>query len=178
VAPTPPLQPTPRTRPTIGVLCGWQVGGGRLDTYLETVLTGLVAAGEALDCNVLVATGVARENTLSATAWPSYREHQRFTPVGPWNTDGIVVINPLWSDEAGEDVARWQADGFPVALLGRGSDGPIVVADNYGGIVSAVEHLAEHGHRRIAFLYANAGDGPERRGAFGGSRARPGRGVR
>jgi signal transduction histidine kinase/DNA-binding LacI/PurR family transcriptional regulator/CheY-like chemotaxis protein len=166
VSPTPSASPFRRSRPTIGVLCGWQVSSGRLDAYLETVLTGLADSARELGCNLMIATGVARENTLSATAWPAVRDDQRFTPVGPWNTDGLVVINPLWSDDATADVARWQREGHPVTLIGRGCDGPTVVADNHGGMVQAVEHLAAHGHRRIAFLYATAGDGPERRSAY------------
>jgi signal transduction histidine kinase/CheY-like chemotaxis protein len=166
VAPHAPTPSSSRSRPTIGVLCGWQVQNGLLDTYLETVLSGLVAAADDFGCNLLIATGVARENTLSANAWPAVRPHQRFTPVGPWNTDGLVVINPLWSDDAVDDVLRWQEEGHPVALIGRGCDGPTIVADNYGGMVQAVEHLAQHGHKRIAFLYATSGDGPERRRAY------------
>ena len=42
----------------------------------------------------------------------------------------------------------------------------MIVPDNRGGIASAVEHLAEHGHRRIAYLACETGDGPERREAY------------
>src|SRR4051794_1945047 len=104
-----------RERPTIGVLCGWQVHNGRLDSYLEAVLTGLIDAAHALDCNLVIATGVATRNSLWSTAWPAVRSDQLFTPVGPWNTDGLVVINPLWNDESNNDVRRWQEEGHPIA---------------------------------------------------------------
>jgi signal transduction histidine kinase/ActR/RegA family two-component response regulator len=87
-------------------------------------------------------------------------------PVGPWNTDGLIVINPLVSEEALEDVRRFRADGHPVVFLNDGQEGPTVSPDNAVGIEQAVAHLAAHGHRRIAYAYCMTGDGPERRAAY------------
>jgi hypothetical protein len=42
--------------------------------------------------------------------------------------------------------------GFPVMFAGDRMKGPAVIADNEGGIRLAVDHLVEHGHRRIAFI--------------------------
>jgi LacI family transcriptional regulator len=69
---------------------------------------------------------------------------------------GLLVV-PTGSDHT------WLADevasGTPVVFLDRpavGVEADTFLADNEGGIRSAVEHLAAHGHRHIAFL----GDDP------------------
>jgi signal transduction histidine kinase/AraC-like DNA-binding protein len=55
-----------------------------------------------------------------------------------------------------------------VIFVGSGEDGPTIVADNAGGIRSAMQHLAEHGHRRIAFIAGT----PEDLGGDSGDRLR------
>ena len=48
-----------------------------------------------------------------------------------------------------------QADGIPVVLVSNQVAGlrcPVVSSDNRSGVVSAVDHLVDHGHRRIAFV--------------------------
>ena len=73
-------------------------------------------------------------------------------PVGPWNTDGLIIVSPFAS-EAGERYAQdLVASGFPVIFAGDRDAGPAVVADNVGGIRQALEHLVKHGHREIAFV--------------------------
>ena len=75
-----------------------------------------------------------------------------FVPVGPWNTDGLIIVSPFAS-EAGDRYAQdLIASGFPAIYAGDRDAGPAVVADNVGGIRQALDHLVEHGHRQIAFV--------------------------
>ena len=48
-----------------------------------------------------------------------------------------------------------QATGIPVILVSNKVEGltcPVVSSDNRSGVASAVDHLVDHGHRRIAFV--------------------------
>jgi diguanylate cyclase (GGDEF)-like protein/PAS domain S-box-containing protein len=48
-----------------------------------------------------------------------------------------------------------QAAGIPIVLVSNQVDGlscPVVSSDNHSGVFSAVGHLVDHGHRRIAFV--------------------------
>src|SRR5262245_27740056 len=70
--------------------------------------------------------------------------------------DGLLVV------PAGDDQAYLEpevAAGTPVVFVDRpgvGLKADAVLVDNAGGVRAAVEHLANHGHHRIAFL----GDAP------------------
>jgi signal transduction histidine kinase/AraC-like DNA-binding protein len=44
------------------------------------------------------------------------------------------------------------AEGHPVVFVGPGEKGASVALDNESGIRQAVEHLVQHGHKRIAFI--------------------------
>jgi len=73
-----------------------------------------------------------------------------------------------------------QAAGVPIVLVSNEVEGlacPVVSSDNRSGTVSAVDHLIEHGHRRIAFV-GNLGqsDIRERYDAYCQSLARHGMG--
>ena len=155
-----------RRRPTIGVLYGWQVYSGDMDLYLESLVTSLAAVALREELNLLTAVAVGASVQLATPAWPYLGANRIFAPVGPWNTDGLIVINPLPAEETVEDVRRLQQSGYPVVYLSSGPDGPAVVPDNRGGIELAMRHLAAHGHRRIAYLSCETGDGPERRAAY------------
>jgi len=155
-----------RHRPTLGVLYGWQVCSGDPDLYLESLITSLAAVARREELNLLTAVAVGPTQRCASPAWPCLGASRIFAPVGPWNTDGLVVINPLQAEETVEDVLRLQERGHPVVYLSSGPHGPTVVPDNRGGIELAVEHLAAHGHRRIAFLSCDHGDGPARRAAY------------
>ncbi|KYF67608.1 LacI family transcriptional regulator, partial [Sorangium cellulosum] len=78
--------------------------------------------------------------------------------------DGWIVIIEF---EGLEELAR---AGIPLLTLGARPaeiDCPAVLPDNHGGIRSAVRHLIEHGHRRIAFVGNFAAyDVRERRDAY------------
>ena len=63
----------------------------------------------------------------------------------------IVVVNAV--DRAYLEALR--DAGKPVVLLSEEVEGfscPVVGPDNRGGVLQAVAHLVEHGHRRIAFV--------------------------
>ncbi len=81
-----------------------------------------------------------------------------FVPVGRWNTDGLIVINPLLSQARSKYVQDLNQAGHPIIFIGKGEAGATIAADNYGGILQGIEHFVEHGHRRIAFIAGNAGD--------------------
>jgi signal transduction histidine kinase/DNA-binding LacI/PurR family transcriptional regulator/DNA-binding response OmpR family regulator len=153
-------------RPTIGVLAGWQVFTGTPDSFLGHVFRGIQAAAHDRECNLIMGCGI----DSGKPAWPLLSPEVAFVPVGPWNTDGLIIVSPFAS-EAGERYARdLISSGFPAIYAGDRDSGPAVVADNVGGIRQAVEHLAEHGHRQIAFVagrrYSEHGDSGIRLRAF------------
>lgn len=158
-------------RRTIGVLVGWQVFHGTLHSFLNDVLRGVRAEAETAGCNVLLACGVghAASSFSIQPAWPVPSHESDFLPVGPWNTDALIVILPLLSAARSQDVQQMIAQGHPVIFVGAGEDGPSVVPDNAGGIRQAVDHLVAHGHRRIAFIAGeadHAGDSGQRLVAY------------
>jgi hypothetical protein len=98
-------------RPTIGVLVGWQVYDGALSTFLAPLFRGIRAAAKDRGCNLLLACGVTYATGNSHPsyhpAWPILSSESDFVPVGPWNTDGLIVVSPLISEER-----RSQVRGF------------------------------------------------------------------
>ncbi len=142
------MQNNKLVRPTIGVLAGWQVFTGTPDSFLGHVFRGIQAAAHDRNCNLLMACGI----DSGRPAWPLLSHEVDFVPVGPWNTDGLIIVSPFAS-EAGERYAQALiSSGFPAVFAGDRDAGPAVVADNVGGIRQALEHLVKHGHRQIAFV--------------------------
>ena len=75
-------------------------------------------------------------------------------PIGPHNTDGLLVFSDGLVDE---DLANYVASGFPMVLVHRTSPPflniPSVTVENLEITQRLVEHLIqEHGKRRILFL--------------------------
>jgi len=157
-------------RPVIGVLAGWHAYGGGLHSFLHKVFRGLRAAADDHGVTLLLACGVgASFGNLRHPAWPMAAPDSDFVPVGPWNTDGLIVITPLITHARSTYIQDLRATGHPVVFIGCGEEGPTVAADNVGGIRQAIEHLAQHGHRRIVFLAGGHGatdDSAERLEAF------------
>ena len=141
-------------RPTIGVLAGWQAFAGTLDSFLEHVFGGIQTAARDLACNLMLGCGVGalRETTLGRPAWPVLFPEVDFVPVGPWNTDGLIVLPPFASEVGNPYFSDLLANGFPVVFAGNRESGPAVIVDNEAGIQQALAHLVEHGHQRIAFI--------------------------
>src|SRR5258706_5749086 len=91
-------------------------------------------------------------------AWPMVAPDTDFVPVCPWNTNGLIVFAPLRDPSRSRYLQELSTQGFPVLYIASGEQGPTISVDNASGILQAVTHLAEHGHRRIAFV---AGDPPD-----------------
>lgn len=159
------MQPKKQTRPTLGVLAGWPVFTGMPDSFLGHVFRGIQTAARDRNCNLLMACGI----DSGLPAWPLLSPEVDFVPVGPWNTDGLIIVSPFAS-EAGEGYAQALiASGFPVVFAGDRDSGPAVVADNAGGIRQALEHLVKHDHQQIAFVagrYSEHSDSAVRLAAF------------
>ncbi len=155
-------------RHTIGVLTGWQVyERAILRNYLGPLLRGVRAAAREAGCNLLLACGVgpaivldelSARPTQIVPAWPEPAPDTRFVPVGPQNTDGLIVVNPLMTSERGAYIDSLREQGHPLVFVGTAYGGPAVGLDNHGGVRQALTHLVEHGHRRIAFIGGIPGD--------------------
>jgi signal transduction histidine kinase/DNA-binding response OmpR family regulator/ABC-type sugar transport system substrate-binding protein len=149
-------------RPTVGVVAGWQLYEGTLHSYFQPLSSGIHAAALDRDCNLLLACGVSyisRDGKIPPIrpAWPVQASDTDFVPVGPWNTDGLLVVLPLLSEARSTYIEQLIANHYPIVFVGTGEEGPTVVGDNEGGTWQAIRHLVEHGHRRIAYIGGEAG---------------------
>src|SRR5688500_9954899 len=145
-----------RNRPTIGILPGYSVLEGKTpDHYRWSVLKGIQSAARARECNLLVAWGLGRaaDSGDMHPAWPTVSRSSDFVPVGPWNTDALIVFAPLQHAARSHYLDELRKQRFPVLIIATGEQGPSISADNQTGIRQAVEHLVNvHGHRQIAFI--------------------------
>lgn len=144
-------------RLTLGILAGWQVYHIYLNSYLEGVYNGIQAAAEVYDANLLFACGINQiEQGINSSkicpAWPEISTDSTFVPVSQHNTDALIAISPLLSPQRAENIRCLMNAGFPVILIGSGDGSPAIMYDQKAGIMQAVAHLVEHGHRRIAFV--------------------------
>jgi signal transduction histidine kinase/AraC-like DNA-binding protein/ABC-type sugar transport system substrate-binding protein len=143
-----------RNRPTIGVLAGWPTFPGTIHSFLDIVYKGILSAAIEFDCNLLFGCGVGspfNDSILSAMPVVS-PHHVAFTPVGPWNTDGLIILGPLFNENLESYFQGLIDSGFPVVFGGDRETGPAVVVDNEDGITQAINHLIEHGHKQIAMI--------------------------
>lgn len=148
-------------RPTIGILPGWSGLAGVIpDRYLASVLKGIQSAAAIKECHLLLAWGLGRVTDVSGTypAWPEIFPDTDFVPVGPWNTDGLIVFAPLRDQDRSQYLQDLGDKGFPVLYIATGERDPMISVDNEGGIRQAVAHLVEHGHRDIAFIAGDPDD--------------------
>lgn len=156
------MRPKVCVRSTIGFLSTWSVyQGTTIDGYTHTLLQGICAAARERDCNLLLGCGIGLPASPreSRTVWAVPGAGVDFVPVGPWNTDGLIVIPDDLSDEQFEYVQDLIHSGYPVVLTTAEKPGPLVAVDNAGGIRQAFDHLLHHGHRRIAFIAGKSGRG-------------------
>ncbi|MBN2086516.1 MAG: GGDEF domain-containing protein [Anaerolineales bacterium] len=145
-------------RHTVGVLFNSHVYTGMYpNMFASTIIRGIQAAARDQSVNLLAACGVSHGAELVQfhPAWPELLSDTDFIPVGPWNTDGLLVFSPLHSQERIRYIRRLQDQLFPVYFIGSGAGSPSITVDNEGGIRQTLEHLVSHGHRDIAFI---AGD--------------------
>lgn len=151
-----------RDRPTIGVIPAWSpLIGDTPDRYLESIILGIQNAAQLKGCHLLLAWGIRQEMIESNNlypAWPDVAPDSDFVPVGPWNTDGLIVLAPLRHPKRAAYLQQFSDRGFPIFFVATGEDGPTISVDNEKGIYDAVAHLVEHGHKRIAFLAGDPND--------------------
>lgn len=152
----------PDERLTIGVLTGWQYYWTATPlSYLAPLVRGMCLAAHHLNCNLLLGCGIGSSATSAdplRPAWPIPSPETDFVPVGPWNTDGLIAITPLYTPDRSRDVQAMIAAGHPVLFVGSGERGPTLAADNTTGILEAMRHLVGHGHRQIAFIAGSPED--------------------
>ncbi len=89
------MRPIDRHSPTIGFLSTWSVyEGTTIDNYTRTLLQGICAAARDHHCHLLSGCGIGLPATPrgSRTAWATPGPTADFVPVGPWNTDGLIII--------------------------------------------------------------------------------------
>jgi signal transduction histidine kinase/DNA-binding LacI/PurR family transcriptional regulator/AraC-like DNA-binding protein len=161
-------------RPTIGVLAGWQYAWTATPlSYLDPIFQGACQAAHDLGCNLLLACGMGPwtgRRDILRPAWPSASPESDFVPVGPWNTDGLIAVNPLHSSTRSRQVQEMRTAGHPLIFVAVGEHGPTIAADNRSGVLEAMQHLVEHGHQQIAFIAGSVedmeGDTGERLGAY------------
>jgi diguanylate cyclase (GGDEF)-like protein len=166
------VPPYKRDRPTIGILAGWSARESTVpDYYISSVFRGILSAAQIKGCHLMLGSGVGRvvEATNIYPAWPEISPEADFVPVGPWNTDGLIVFTPLRNQERSTYIQKLIKEGHPVVFIAPGEQGPTIEVDNDKGIHQAVEHLIGHGHRRIAFIAGSPiykGDSGDRLNAF------------
>lgn len=161
-------------KPTIGVLAGWQFYRTATNlSYLAPVFRGTIKAAQVLGCNLLLGCGMgpsASPTDPLRPAWPVTTPDQDFVPVGPWNTDGLIIALPLHSPARSQYIQELIASGHPVLFVGSGEPGPTIVANNTAGILEALRHLVAHGHKQVAFIAGTredmSGDSGERLRAY------------
>lgn len=161
-------------KPTIGVLAGWQFYNTATSlNYLIPACKGIIQASRIYDCNLLLGCGLgseAHENLPNHPAWPLIAPDCDYVPIGPSNTDGLIVFAPLHSDLRSAYLQKLIAEGFPIQFIGSGEKGPTLAVDNDNGVREAINHLISHGHQKIAFIAGSpddmAGDTGERLEAY------------
>ena len=162
------------SRPTIGVLAGWQFYRTATNlSYLAPVFRGISRAAQDLECNLLLGCGIGPSASPSdplRPAWPVPLPEVDFVPIGPWNTDAILVANPLHTEARSNYIQGLIAAGHPILFIGSGEKGPTIGADNASGVQEAMQHLVNHGHRQIAFIAGSmedlSGDSGDRLSAY------------
>jgi len=151
-----------RTRPTIGILPGYSALAGKTpDHYRSSILKGIQLAGRVRECNLLLAWSLGHTTEANAVypPWPVISPESDFVPVGPWNTDGLIVFTPIQNEVRSQYLQELTEQRFPVLFIATGEQGPTISVDNEAGIRQSVEHLAiVHGRRRIAFLAGHPND--------------------
>jgi diguanylate cyclase (GGDEF)-like protein len=151
-------------RPVIGILPAWPIYvDERPDHYSEQILQGILTQARSCGIDLLLSAGIGR------LAWPEAAPDCDFAPIGPWNTDGLIVFTPLDHPGRSAYIQKVRASGHPIVFLATGEEGPSIHVDNTSGIREAIAHLAAHGHRRIAFIAGtpeDAGDTAVRLAAY------------
>jgi LacI family transcriptional regulator len=115
--------------------------------FFMPLLNGVETAVRQHGYNLIVATYLAD---------PASDDHR--PPIGPHNTDGMIVFSNSLLDK---QLKQLYDTHFPVVLVHRTSpDGlplPYVIIENQASTIHLVDHLVEvHGKRRILFMRGSA----------------------
>ena len=133
------------------------VVGDITDPFSPGLIEALSAAARARGYNLVL--GHARGSAREAVALRSVLETR--------HCDAIVILGDL--REHPRILAELAETGVPSVNLGRGPDsgGVSIDVDNRAGIRAIMDHLADLGHARIAYVGARPyGDFPARRAAY------------
>src|SRR6185436_9471539 len=157
-------------RPTIGILAAELTYVETIHNFVDPLFRGIRSAAQDYGCNLLLAWGVEHGPDAFHMAWPRLTPETDFVPVGPWNTDGLLIVVSHANSAQREEVGRIQATRHPLVFISSRENSPAIIPDNEGGIQQAILHLKEHGHRRIAFIAGMPGnpvsDSTDRRLAY------------
>jgi len=165
-----PATPVPtaeelREHPRIGILSPLVAG-----SYASNLIAGVTAATRASGTRVIAIQtldlafgGLEERLTRSRPRGSADGDYLGWPP----GTEALVphfALRPAWDQVSGflvvlNAVEPWYLQalreaGKPVVMLSHEVESfpcPVVRADNRSGITQAVDHLVEHGHRRIAF---------------------------
>src|SRR5215212_6632129 len=151
-----------RPKPIIGFISTWPVyQGTTIDRYAHSLIQGISAAANEQGCDLLFGCGfsVTGNNPQNPSFWPVPGPNINFVPVGPWNTDGLIIVPDELTKEQSQYVRDLLEAGFAVIFTTPEGPGPVVAVDNTLGIRQAFEHLLQHGHKQIAFIAGNVGHG-------------------
>ncbi|MBK9925179.1 MAG: substrate-binding domain-containing protein [Anaerolineales bacterium] len=156
------MRDSTKHKPTIGFISTWPVyQGTTIDRYAHSLIQGISAAAHEQGCDLILGCGFSATGNMPQNKrfWPVPGPHVNFIPVGPWNTDGLIIVPDELTDEQSQYVRDLLESGFPVIFTTPEGPGPVVAVDNTFGIKQAIEHLVSHGHRHIAFIAGNIGRG-------------------
>lgn len=159
-------------RRTIGFISTWPVyQGTTIDRYAHSLIQGISAAASERGCDLLLGCGFSAtgNNPQNRSFWPVPGPNVNFVPVGPWNTDGLIIVPDELTLDQSQYVHDLLASDFPIIFTTPEGPGPVVAVDNTFGIRQAFDHLLKHGHKKIAFIAGNSahrGDSEERLQAF------------
>src|SRR5512136_3443041 len=105
-------------RPTLGVLAGWQYYWTATPlSYIAPLFRAIRLAAHDLGCNLLLGCGMGPSADFGdpfRPAWPVPSPDTDFVPIGPWNTDGLLVVNPLHSAARSRYIQGVVNAGHPV----------------------------------------------------------------
>ncbi|MGY2050323.1 LacI family DNA-binding transcriptional regulator [Methylobacterium sp. JK268] len=111
--------------------------------YTSEIVLGIGSAGRAAGYEMLVYSLVDADRRPPGDVLELLKQF----------ADGVIVVLPFESDY----LATLTSASVPIVTIDQGASSPFptVIADNYEGARAAMRHLADLGHRRIAFITGN-----------------------
>lgn len=109
----------PHRQPIIGFISTWPIYQGMtIDRYAHSLIRGISAAANERGCHLLLGCGFSATGNSPQrhSFWPVPGPEVDFVPVGPWNTDGLIIVPDDLSDEQSHYVRDLLASGFPAVF--------------------------------------------------------------